>query len=86
MHPDLLTNERVKIKLFETREFKRGLDPEEKPFPVSPQVGPYLIEKPVFGAKNYYWCSCGMSREQVSHFCYKLSPFNHCLSSRITII
>ena len=76
MHPDLLNNERVKIKVFETREFKRGLDPEEKPFPVSPQVGPYLIEKPVFGAKNYYWCSCGMSRDQVSYFSLRLIIIN----------
>lgn len=28
------------------------------------QIGPYTIEKPIFGSKNYYWCSCGMSKTQ----------------------
>ena len=67
LSPELAANERVSIQKFENNFFKRGLDQDEKPFPISPKVGPYLVEKPIFGAKNYYWCSCGMSKEQVIH-------------------
>jgi hypothetical protein len=35
---------------FENNKFKRGLDEGEEPFPVSPKIGPYIVEKPVFGA------------------------------------
>ena len=31
---------------------------------MSPKIGPYVVEKPVLGAKNYYWCSCGLSSKQ----------------------
>mmetsp|Transcript_40741 Transcript_40741/g.39338 ORF Transcript_40741/g.39338 Transcript_40741/m.39338 type:complete len:119 (-) Transcript_40741:246-602(-) len=61
LHPDLASNERVTIQKFERKRYKRGLSEEEAPFPVSPKIGPYIVEDPVFGAKNYYWCSCGMS-------------------------
>ncbi len=40
------------------------MQPDETPFPVSPKVGPFIVDKPIFGAKNYYWCSCGMSKNQ----------------------
>ena len=61
IHPDLLNNPRVTIEKFESKNFKRGLDEDEVPFPVSPRIGPYKIDKPLLGAKNYYWCSCGLS-------------------------
>jgi hypothetical protein len=61
LHPSLVGHERVSIEKFENNKFKRGLEADEKPFPISPKVGPYVVEKPIFGAKNYYWCSCGMS-------------------------
>ena len=32
-------------------------------------MGPYEIKDVIFGSKNYYWCSCGMSRSQP--FCDK---------------
>jgi CDGSH-type Zn-finger protein len=54
----------VIIEKFENRNFKRGLDEGEQPFPVQAKIGPYLVEKPVFGAKNYYYCSCGLSQNQ----------------------
>ena len=63
LHPDLRANERVSIKKFTRGRFRRGLVESEKefPYPVSPKIGPYEIKNPMFGAKNYYWCSCGMS-------------------------
>lgn len=66
LHPDLVNNPQVSIAKFATNTFKRGLDEGEIPFPVSPKIGPYEVEKPILGAKNYYWCSCGMSKNQVS--------------------
>lgn len=63
-HPDLVNHPQVKIEKYENNKFHRGLYQTDVPFPVSPVVGPIVVEKPVFGAKNYYWCSCGMSRDQ----------------------
>jgi hypothetical protein len=51
----------VTIEKFENNKFKRGLDEGETAFPISPKIGPYIIDKPVFGAKNYFYCSCGLS-------------------------
>lgn len=65
LHPELLATGRVTIEKFENKNFKRGLAEGEQPFPISPKIGPYLVEKPVFGAKNYYYCSCGLSKDQV---------------------
>ena len=31
---------------------------------MQPKVGPYEVTDVMFGAKNYYWCSCGMSKKQ----------------------
>jgi len=64
LHPDLIANERLTIQKFNVKEFKRGLGPDEVPYPVSPRIGPYVIHNPVFGAKNYYYCNCGMSKNQ----------------------
>lgn len=64
LHPDLLENDRITMNRFNRKTFQRGLHETEEPFPVSPQIGPYNIEKPLFGSKNYYWCSCGMSKNQ----------------------
>lgn len=66
LHPDLRSHDRVSIKKFESQKFKRGLQIEhgETPYPVSPKIGPYEIANPIFGAKNYYWCTCGMSKNQ----------------------
>lgn len=61
-HPDLLTQPNVKVAYWEKNTFQRGLKPEETPFPQSPRVGPYTIDDPLYGAKNYFWCSCGMSQ------------------------
>ena len=64
LHPDLQKHERVSLKKFNRKTFKRGMDEGDEPFPVSPKIGPYKIDKPIFGGKNYYWCSCGMSKTQ----------------------
>ena len=64
LHPDLMANDRVKIQKFESRKFKRGLQEDEVAIPVSPKLAPYTVEDPIFGAKNYWWCSCGMSKKQ----------------------
>lgn len=66
LNEDLRSMPNVTIQKFQNREFKRGLQPQlgEHPFPVSPRIGPYTIKDPLFGAKNYFWCSCGMSKSQ----------------------
>ena len=71
LHPDLASNERVSIKKFRRDNFKRGLQRHkgEQAFPCQPKIGPYEVKDVVFGAKNYYWCSCGMSNSQP--FCDK---------------
>ena len=62
LHPALAANPRVSIEKYQNRNFKRGLQEGEHPFPIQSKVGPYLVEKPVFGAKNYFYCTCGMSK------------------------
>jgi len=56
----------VSIEKYSKLSYKRGLQHEdgELPFPCTPKVGPYEVKDPVFGAKNYFWCSCGMSKKQ----------------------
>ena len=62
----LKENPRVCINKFNRREFKRGLQVEEgeHPFPVQAKLGPYKVDNVLYGAKNYYWCACGMSKSQ----------------------
>ena len=59
-------NPRVSIQKFSRENFKRGLLKQigEQPFPVQPKIGPYEVKDVIMGAKNYYWCSCGMSSKQ----------------------
>ena len=64
IHPDLLAMENVTLAKYENNKFKRGLDDGEHPFPVTPRIAPYVVKDPVPGAKQYRWCSCGMSRKQ----------------------
>ena len=66
LHPDLRSHDRVHIQKFTREKFRRGLQKEfgEIPYPVSPKIGPYEINDPLYGSKNYYWCSCGMSKNQ----------------------
>ena len=68
-HPGLLDNPYVKIEKFQRSKYRRGLKAGDKATPVSPRIGPYEIKDPIFGAKNYYWCTCGMSNKQP--FCDK---------------
>jgi len=69
LHPDLLKNTNVTIELYNKKTEVRGLPEDEAPFPVSSRIGPYIVEDPIFGAKNYYWCACGMSKSEP--FCDK---------------
>ena len=61
-----MNNDRVSIHKFRRDNFKRGLQEEEGefPFPVQAKLGPYEVKDVVLGTKNYYWCSCGMSKNQ----------------------
>lgn len=83
----LRNNDRVSIKKFTRNRFRRGLikADEEFPYPVSPKIGPYVIKNPLFGAKNYYWCSCGMSSKQPfcdsSHVGTEFKPIKFSLDS-----
>ena len=45
IHDDLKGHDRVSIAKFESRQFKRGLDEGEEPFPVVAKVGPYVVSK-----------------------------------------
>lgn len=78
VNPDLLTLTNVTFDKYDQREFVRGLEPNEKPFPVTPRIDPYEIKNVVLGVKNYYWCSWGMSRSQPfwdeSHIGTKFKP------------
>ncbi len=66
LHPGLAQNARVSIEKYSAKSKRRGLQADlgEHPFPVTPRVGPYEVAKPIFGAKNYFWCACGMSKTQ----------------------
>jgi 23S rRNA A2030 N6-methylase RlmJ len=64
IHPDLLKLSNVTFDKFKKSQFKRGLNSKEAPFPISPRLAPYIVKDPIFEVKNYYWCSCGMSRNQ----------------------
>ena len=68
-HPGLVDHPKVRIKKYKKLEHRRGLSKKDTAIPVSPRIGPYEIKDPLFGAKNYYWCSCGMSSKQP--FCDK---------------
>ena len=61
LHPDLLKNPRVNIQATTKENSKRGLPEGTTPFPVIDRVGPYEIKDPI-NWKNYYWCSCGLSK------------------------
>ena len=78
INPDLLGLDNVTFQKFDRREFKRGLDEGERPFPVTPRIAPYEVKNPIPGAKTYRWCSCGMSRTQPicdkSHVGTKFKP------------
>ena len=61
-----MSNDRVTIHKFRRDNFKRGLQEEEGefPYPVQAKLAPYEVKDVVLGTKNYYWCSCGMSKNQ----------------------
>jgi len=64
LNPELLKLDNVSFKKYDKRSFERGMKAEEQPFPVTPRIDPYIIEDPILSVKNYFWCSCGMSRNQ----------------------
>ena len=90
LHSSLQDNPRVSIKKFKRDNFKRDLQEEEGefPFPVQAKLGPYEINKVIFGTKNYYWCSCGMSKKQpfcdMSHLGTSFKPIKFSLDEKIT--
>lgn len=54
---------------------------------MTPRVGPYTVENPIFGAKNYYWCACGMSKSQPfcdsSHIGSEIKPIKFSLDTKV---
>lgn len=53
-------------------------------------MGPYQVDEPVFGAKNYFWCSCGMSKSQPfcdsSHVGTLFKPIKFSLDQRTSVM
>ena len=53
---------------------------------MQPKIGPYEVPDVMFGAKNYYWCSCGMSSKQPfcdsSHVGSNFSPLKFSLDEK----
>jgi CDGSH-type Zn-finger protein len=86
LNPDLLELSNVSLSKFDKRDFKRGLQNDEMPYPVNARIGPYEFKNPVEGAKNYYWCACGMSRKQPfcdgSHHGTKFKPIKFRLEQK----
>jgi CDGSH-type Zn-finger protein len=82
----------VSIQKYGKKEFKRGLQPVdgEHPFPVTPRIAPYEVKDPIFGAKNYYWCSCGMSKQQPfcdsSHVGSSFKPIKFSLDEKTDVM
>ena len=78
----------VLIQKHKRDTFKRGLQRHkgEQPFPAQAKIGPYEVPDPVFGAKNYYWCSCGMSQSQPfcdkSHIGTSFNPLKFSLDTK----
>ena len=89
LHPDLAANSRVTINKYQGSNYKRGLlrNLGEQPFPVQPKIGPYEVNDVQFGSKNYYWCSCGMSKKQPfcdsSHAGTNFKPLKFSLDERV---
>ena len=86
---DLQNLPNISIQKFSKKVFKRGLqtDEGELPFPVTPRISPYVVKDPIFGAKNYFWCSCGMSKQQPfcdsSHVGTSFKPIKFSLDEKI---
>lgn len=55
VHPDLLALKNVTFEKATRENFRKGLGPEEAPFPVTARIGPYEVKDPLEGVKNYYW-------------------------------
>mmetsp|Transcript_15262 Transcript_15262/g.15139 ORF Transcript_15262/g.15139 Transcript_15262/m.15139 type:complete len:192 (+) Transcript_15262:1-576(+) len=90
LHPDLLALDNVTLQKFNPKELKRGLDEGERPFPVTPRIAAYEIKEPIVGAKQYRWCSCGMSRSQPlcdgSHRGSKFKPLKFRIEQQVDTI
>lgn len=37
---------------------------KDKPEPISSGTIPFVMKKPKLGSKRYYWCACGLSKNQ----------------------
>jgi hypothetical protein len=72
IHFDLnrITNKNVKIIKFNKEKFNQRVITKEKAVPISPKLGAFEINSPVLQEKTYHWCSCGMSKIQVTEFLY----------------
>lgn len=57
------------------------------PAPVSPYLGPFVIENPDIETKTYHWCSCGLSKKQPfcdrSHQGTAFKPVNFKLGQKV---
>ena len=43
LHPDLLAHPNVSLQKYKAEDFKRGLQEDERPFPVIAKLGPYIV-------------------------------------------
>jgi len=67
-HFDLsrITNKNVKMVKYTKEKFNQRVVTKEKAVPISPKLGAFEINSPVLQEKTYHWCSCGMSKTQVT--------------------
>jgi len=68
IHFDLsrITNKNVKMVKYTKEKFNQRVVTKEKAVPISPKLGAFEINSPVLQEKTYHWCSCGMSKTQVT--------------------
>ena len=85
LHQGLIDNPRVSINNYHPGTKVRGLKEHEAPFPVVARVGPYTLNE-LPHMRNFYWCSCGMSRSQPfcdkSHFDTRFKPLKFMMEEK----
>ena len=65
-----LIEERSRFKIYKIpkkskkTEFVKLDECEKQPKPISVANRPFVMKNPLLGSKRYYWCACGLSKNQ----------------------